>query len=121
LLSEYDTICHERAIAKTPYPGDDEQWYKEIHQAAIKIMDSGTVTVSEMVRIDERYNALVILDNFEINEDSVRRAMEVLGEIDDMEFLPLSKTFGNPVSYTSEQVCFHINAIKRLNEIDISI
>ena len=103
LISHYETLCHEKAIDEVEYKGNDDEWYANIHTHACEIMDSGEITVRELVIIDKDYNVVVILDEFEVSDEAMDRALGMLEE----SKMPGITFFGEPVTYTSEQVARH--------------
>ena len=110
LVSHYEMLCHEKAIEQVEYKGDDDEWYTNIHKQASKIMDSGKITVREMVTIDKDYNVVVILDEFEISDEAMDRALVMLEQSN----MPGVTFFGEPVTYTSEQVAQHTEEYYKL-------
>lgn len=104
LISHYEMICYEKAIDKIPFT-DNEQWLNKVYKKAMEIMDSEKVTVQEMVKIEEDFTTLVVLDDYVINDQSVDRALSLIEQAN----IPGTTYFGKPVSFTLEQVTEHKN------------
>lgn len=97
LRSYYDTQCHEFALEQVPYTKD---WEKNVHSWALKIIDNGTLKVREMVVVDENYEALVVVDDLEITDLSINKALSML----ERSKIPGITYFSDRVSFTLKQM-----------------
>lgn len=100
LVSYYEITCYEKAFNQTPYCGNEEKWYDDIHRLAINIMDNKVVYVSERVDIKENFSGNVIVDDSIITDQSVTRALRML----EQSKIPGVTTFGQPMTFTKQEI-----------------
>lgn len=99
LIAHYQELAFERAASLTVTTSDDvDQWIEEVEVKAKEIMDSGELTVREMVQVSDDHNVLVVLDEFEVTDASMDRALGMLEESN----VPGTTFFGQNISFTSE-------------------
>lgn len=97
LRSYYDTQCHELALEQVPYT---EDWEERVHSLALKIIDSGDVKVREMVVVDDKYETLVVVDDLEITDLSINKALSML----ERSKIPGVTYFSDQLSFTLKQM-----------------
>lgn len=113
LIAHYQMRAHEEAMEQVKFNGDEDAWTKDLHQRAVEIIESGKLQVQEMVQVDDNYNVLVVLDDFQVSDTSMDRALKMLENSD----IPGTTFFGNRITYTAEQVASHTEFFYNQQEI----
>lgn len=114
LRSLYDTKCHERAIAQVPF--NEHTWEEDIHKRANEIMDEGSIRVREMVAVDKGYKTLVVIDDKEVNDNTINKALSML----EQSKIPGVTYFGHFVAFTSVQMEEYYQHCREIKEEKIN-
>ena len=107
-IAHYQYLAYEKAGELVQYKEDDVQWWNDIQQKADEIMDSGELYVQEMVQVSEDYNVLVVLDEVEVSDASMDRALELLEQSE----TPGTTFFGDRITFTSQNCVDHTRIIE---------
>lgn len=102
LTSYYEMLCYEKAADAIRHKCilNEHDWYETVQSESATIMNTGNITVREMVLINNNASGLIIIDVDKITDEAVDTALSLLEQSE----IPGTTYFGEPTTFTAEQI-----------------